>query len=134
MKSVARTQKGRASGATAILRTYRIYSNPRPPPSKKRVPSEPNGPLCESVKSFKTCVLNLPVDGSEDHFIYCFKEEQPCETGARQLQYQLSVLQECVRPDPFKDIADSDVEDADDELFILESDDNDIKIMRKFHC
>ena len=62
-------------------------------------------------------MLNLSVDGSEDYFIHCFKEEQPCETGARQLQSQLSVLQECVRSDPFKVIADSDFEDADDELF-----------------
>ena len=62
-------------------------------------------------------MLNLSVDGSEDHFFHCFKEGQPCETGARQLQSQLSVLQECVRPDPFKVIADSDFEDADDELF-----------------
>ena len=81
------------------------------------------------MKSFKTCPLNLPVDGSEDHLIHCFKEEQPCEAGARHLQSQFSVLQECVGPDPFKDIADSDVEDADDELFILKSDDNDIEIL-----
>ena len=68
------------------------------------------------MKSFKTCTLNLPVDGPEDHFIHCFKEQQSCETGARQLQSQLSVLQEYVSPSPFKDIADSDFEDADDEL------------------
>ena len=73
------------------------------------------------MKYFKTCTLNLPVDGSKDHFIHCFKEEEQCETGARQLQSQLSVLQECVIPQPFKVIADSDFEDADDELF-FESD------------
>ena len=84
------------------------------------------------MKSFKTCALNLPVDGSEDHFIHCFKEGQPCEAGARHLQSQLSVLQECDRPDPFKDIADSDVEDAVDELFTIdddESDDDEIEIV-----
>ena len=100
-------------------------------PFQETRPSKPNGPICKIVKSFKTCGLNLPVDGPEDHFIHCFKEDQPCEAEARQLQSQLSVLQECVSP---KGIADSDVEDADDELFILESDDNHIEILWKFRC
>ena len=82
-------------------------------------PSKPNGSVCEIVKSFKTCALNLPVDGSQDHFIHCFKEEQPCETGARQLRFRFSVLQECVRPYPFKFIADSGFEDADDKISLL---------------
>ena len=47
---------------------------------------------------------------------------QPYEAGARQLQSQLPVLLAYVRPDPFKDIAGLDVEDADDELFNPESD------------
>ena len=34
------------------------------------------------MKSFKTCAHNLPVDGSQDSFIHCFKKDQPCEAGA----------------------------------------------------
>ena len=41
----------------------------------------------------------------------------------------LAVLQECVSPDPFKDIVDSDVEDGDDKLFTIESYNNDIEIL-----
>ena len=36
--------------------------------------------------SFKTCGLNLPANGSEDHLIHCFKEGTPCATGAEILQ------------------------------------------------
>ena len=28
-----------------------------------------------------SCALNVPVDGSEDDAIHCFKEEQPRSTG-----------------------------------------------------
>ena len=137
----------RETFTSSVNCVYRIYSNRRPlsnkrfspinspsthknlinaplqwtSPFQETHPSKPNGPVCEIVKSLKTCALNLSVDGSEDHFIHCFKEEQLCETGARQLQSQLSVLQEHVRLDPFKVVADSDFEDGDDELF-FESD------------
>ena len=50
------------------------------------------------MKSVKICAHNLPVDGSQDSSIHCFKKDQPCEAGATQLQSQLSVLVECERP------------------------------------
>ena len=34
------------------------------------------------TKSFKTCADNLPVDGSQDSSIQCFKKDQPREAGA----------------------------------------------------
>ena len=79
-------------------------------------------------KFFKTCALNLPVDGSQDSCIHCFKRDQPCAAGATQLQSQLSVLTECERPDPFKDISESDIEDAVDENYTVdnEGEDDDI--------
>ena len=58
----------------------------------------------------------------------CFKRDQPCAAGAAQLQSQLSVLTECERPDPFKDISESDIEDAVDENYTVdnEGEDDDI--------
>ena len=53
-------------------------------------------------KSFKTCALNLPVDGSQDSDIHCFKEGQLCAAGLTSLQSQLSLLDKSEHPDPFK--------------------------------
>lgn len=80
-------------------------------------------------KSFATCTLNLPVDGSEDDGIDCFKEGQPCSSGRQMLKSQLGILTE---PDtnPFE-ITDSDVEDASPPEQLLDSDheeDSDIEI------
>ena len=45
-------------------------------------------------RSFTSCALNLPVDGSNDDTIHCFKEGQPCSTGRDMLQTQLEILRE----------------------------------------
>ena len=37
------------------------------------------------AKSFKSCALNLAVDGFEDPEIHCLKKGQPCEVGAEHL-------------------------------------------------
>ena len=44
------------------------------------------------VKSFKACALNIPVDGSEDENIHCFKKNQPCHSGFELLKQQLDIL------------------------------------------
>ena len=31
--------------------------------------------------SFKSCALNIAIDGSEDELIHCFNESQPCSAG-----------------------------------------------------
>jgi len=36
-------------------------------------------------KSFSSCALNLPVDGSKDDMIHCLKEGQPCSSGRSML-------------------------------------------------
>ena len=82
-------------------------------------------------KSFKSCALNLAVDGTEDSMIHCFKKGQPCEAGSDQLQVQLSVLDEPNLPKPFIVITDSDVEEADDanlSVAIDPDDDDDIDV------
>ena len=45
-------------------------------------------------KSFTSCALNVPVDGSEDDATDCLKEEQPCSTGLAVLKSQLDILDE----------------------------------------
>ena len=40
---------------------------------------------CFVYYSFKSCALNLAVDGSEDSMIHSFKNNQLCEEGSRQL-------------------------------------------------
>ena len=72
-------------------------------------------------KSFPCCGLNLPIDGSDDHKIVCFRDRQPCSTGREMLKAQVSILLE-PDEDPFK-ITESDVEDANDPNQIIDSDD-----------
>ena len=76
------------------------------------------------VKSFKSCALNLAVDGSEDSNIHCFKKGQPCEGGSEQLKAQLSVLNEPNLPNPFQDITDYDIEEATENINIVDLDDD----------
>ena len=61
--------------------------------------------------SFRSCALNLPVDGSNDDVIHCFKEGQPCSTGRAMLRTQLGILREPEIANPFE-CTDSDVEEA----------------------
>ena len=87
--------------------------------------------LTDVIKTaFKSCALNLPVDGSNDDAIHCFKEGQPCSSGKAILHAQLDILKE---PDvnPFE-ATDSDVEEAyPPSLELIDSDqdgDSDIEI------
>ena len=59
--------------------------------------------------SFKRCGLNTSVDGSEDHLIHCFKDNQTCSTGAERLKVMASTIEDD-RKDPFSLHEDSDVE------------------------
>ena len=81
-------------------------------------------------KSFPCCGLNLPVDGSDDDKIICFRDGEPCTKGKDMLKSQLSILLE---PDenPFEMITESDVEDANDPHQVVDADsehDDDIDI------
>lgn len=83
-------------------------------------------------KSLTSCALNVPVDGSEDDAIHCFKEEQPCSTGLAVLKSQLDILDE-PETNPFdtEEYTSSDVEEACPIIQQLVSDyegDSDIEI------
>ena len=71
--------------------------------------------------SFKSCALNIAIDGSEDELIHCFKENQPCSAGLQRLKVMANAIDDG-REDPFVSFSDSDVEqeamnelDSDDE-------------------
>ena len=71
--------------------------------------------------SFKSCALNIAIDGSEDELIHCFKENQPCSAGLQRLKVMANTIDD-EREDPFVSLSDSDVEqeainelDSDDE-------------------
>lgn len=78
-------------------------------------------------RSSKSCALNINVDGSKDDLIHCLKESQPCAAGRQLLESQMEVLKdiEC-EENPFNPInmTDSDIEEAGNEIFILDEDKN----------
>ena len=53
----------------------------------------------------------------------CFKPNQPCHAGRQQLKSQFSVLDDGSRDNPFKNVTESDVEDAVDDLNIVDASD-----------
>ena len=42
--------------------------------------------------SFKSCALNIAIDGSEDELIHCFKENQPCSAGLQRLKVMANTI------------------------------------------
>ena len=76
----------------------------------------------DMIKSlFKSCALNIAIDGSEDELIHCFKENQPCSAGLQRLKVMANTIDD-EREDPFVSLSDSYVEqeainelDSDDE-------------------
>ena len=87
----------------------------------------------ETIKtSFKSCALNLAIDGAEDEKIHCFKEGQPCHKGKETLESQLSILTEKdINPFLQRDINESGVVEATPEFLMIDSgheDDGDIDI------
>ena len=73
------------------------------------------------ASSFQSCGLCLPIDGSEDHKIHCFKNRQPCSAGAERLK-AMSTIMDDQREDPFQNVTDSDIEEATPDVVILEED------------
>ena len=77
------------------------------------------------IKSFPVCGLNLPPDGSKDHSIHCFKEEQSCSAGAAIFMYEtLKLNAEILDVDnnPFQqeDPTDSDMDDATEDHILID--------------
>ena len=79
-------------------------------------------------KSFKSCGLNINVDGSEDDVIHCLKQAQPCAAGRDMLKSQMDVLKDLEdETNPFSsstNVTDSDIEEAGNEIFILDEDES----------
>ena len=79
-------------------------------------------------KSFKSCGLNINVDGSEDDVIHCLKQAQPCAAGREMLKSQMDVLKDLEdETNPFSsstNVTDSDIEETGNEIFILDEDES----------
>ena len=63
------------------------------------------------------------IDGSEDHLIHYFKDDQTCSSGAERLKVMTSTIEddsEDDREDPFSLLENSDVEEA---ALVVDSDD-----------
>ena len=81
-----------------------------------------------SAKSFKSCALNIPIDGSEDSKIPCFKDGQPCQSGFDLLKQQLEVLDE-PEVKPFALVGDLEVEEEMPLFLIVDQDgDEDLEV------
>ena len=76
--------------------------------------------------SFKSCALNIAIDGSEDELIHCFKENQPCSAGLQRLKVMADTIDD-EREDPFVSPSDSDVEE--EAINELDSDDENDEII-----
>ena len=83
------------------------------------------------AKSFKSCGLNLKVDGSEDNLIHCFQNDQPCASGSSILKEQLQLLKDAdvLNCNPFEP-TDLDIEDANikDNLIAMDDTEDDFVI------
>ena len=75
--------------------------------------------------SFQSCAVSLPLDGSEDEKISCFKPGRPCEAGRAELQRRIQLSEELAQQeDPFA-ITSQDVTDAVPEEHLIDADDSD---------
>ena len=81
-----------------------------------------------TVKSFKSCALNIASDGSEDDLIHCFEPNQPCHAGCQQVKLQWSVLDEGSRDNPLENMTKSNVDDAVDDLNLVDASDEETNI------
>ena len=110
------------------IHEYTVQGNMKPAPRRKVVKWILNfrkSMLVELIaKSFKSWALTLPNDGQKDGQISCFKLARPCEAGREILNKQMKLLtDESLHINPFsRDITDSDMEDANEETSIIESD------------
>ena len=84
-------------------------------------------------KSFKSCGLNINVDGSEEDVIHCSKQAQPCATGKKMLKSQMDVLRDLEdETNPFSSsihVTDFNIEEAGNEIFILDEDESEDELI-----
>ena len=67
--------------------------------------------------------MNLHNNASQDDQIHCFKEGKPCEAGAAIFKEQQAIMDDpSLKTNPFLEISESDVEEANDTCLFLDSD------------
>ena len=59
--------------------------------------------------------------GSEDGYIHCFKENQPCHAGLERLRVVQQAMSNSHDKDPLKRITELDVEDAAPASLIIDA-------------
>ena len=114
-----------------------VEVNLKAPPRKRTVQwvSESWASLLAEVikESFKSCGLKINVDGSEHDAIHCFKEWQPCAAGRQMLKSQMEVLKDLEdETNPFLlsiSVTDSDIEEAGNEIFVLDKDETEDELI-----
>ncbi|KAL2091434.1 hypothetical protein ACEWY4_013697 [Coilia grayii] len=74
-------------------------------------------------KSFKECGLTVAPDGSEDHFIHCFKEGEPCAAGKAMLVQARQGLQV---DDGEAEQQEDEGEEFENELVVEDDDDEEV--------
>ena len=75
------------------------------------------------TKSFRSCALTRPNDEQGDNQISCFKPGRPCKGDWKILNQEMKLLTDYSLHinQFFRDISDSDMEDAHEETNIIES-------------
>ena len=76
------------------------------------------------INSFKSCILTIPVDGSEDGHTHCFKENQPC--CLERLKVVQQTMTNSRNKDPFDGITESNIEDAAPDSLIIDASDTEV--------
>ena len=76
------------------------------------------------IAKFRSCALTLPNRKQGDNQISCFKPGRPCKGDRKILNQEMKLLTDySLHMNPFsRDISDSDMEDANEETNIIESD------------
>lgn len=76
-------------------------------------------------KSFETCAITLPVDGSEDDKINCFKVDGPLSNGRQEFNQRAAAFFDALQQDvpmdandPFADLEPDAEEEEDNEIVI----------------
>ena len=80
------------------------------------------------VRSFRSCAITVATDGSKDDQIHCLKEGQSCHSGLSRLTSIQQAVSASRATNPFDNITLSDIEDAAQEISLIDLSDNEIEI------
>ena len=81
-------------------------------------------PVEKVKKSFLTCAITLPIDGSKDNQIHCFKSGQPCGARLPLLQAEIAkLMSDSITDDTDPFASDSDAEETEKNEACIDSED-----------